>query len=155
MGKEKKDANLFKMGRFMYKPMQYNRKERQELAKDWANTQSITLKEHITENGKVTVNIKSHCIDITAVCNGMRNEGNKFEDLAMLLRRQNMILDNEKITAFYIFKGYTWSQVSITEECFRSGDRVLITLEETSLTRKKAVHKASLSIKKAIKKPLL
>ena len=155
MGKEKKDANMFKMGRFMHKAAHNIQNERQELAKVWGNAQSITFKDQITEDGLVTVTLKSNCIDLTIVCKGMMNEGNKFENLAMLLRVKSLILENEKIEAYYIHKGHTWSQVDIKDERFRSGDQIMISIKERKIVRKKAACKVSLLIRKAIKKPSL
>ena len=155
MGKERQDAHMFKKCMLFARPIQDSPSDRQELVKEWANTQSITLKEHLFEDGRAKITIKSSCIDITIICRGMKNEGNKFADLAILLREKSLILDNENIMAFYLFKGYTWSQVNTKAERFRSGDSVLITIKERSVVKVPCALKISLLVRKAIRKPVL
>ena len=159
MGKERQDSHMFKKCKAFAKPtqrsQQHSPSDRQELIKEWASTQSITLKEHLFEDGQAKIMIKSSCLDFTITCKGIKNEGNKFTDLAILLREKSLILDNEKIVAFYLFKGYTWSQANSKTERFRSGDNILITIKEKNKVKVPYALKTHLLVRKAIRKPVL
>ena len=106
--------------------------------KAWNTRESVVLKSQLVEDGRVIVNIiKSSRLQVTMVCMGLANEGNRYTKLLGTLKRQGHLARWDRVLTVAILQDLTWSPIDHRHARFNSGDHVLLTLAPSSRLKRR------------------
>ena len=116
---------------------QYNKEFLQVIANNqWTNRNDPSV-ENISENGIITVVVRTEDKDDFMTFRGMKFQGNEYGLLFRKLREKSIVPRNLNDTKFYAMTSSLWIEVDKAEEKFDSGCCILAIIER----KKRAIVK--------------
>ena len=139
MGKERVGAIItatnIKKDRFFVNKAQLQK----EAAKQWALSQGVVHQADINEDGAALVTVRNDNIDTDVVCSGISNEGNTQAFLVQLLKKKSLVPKKSQTQTMFLFKNFVWSPFNPATSTFRSGDRLMLIVEDSKVDTKKSI----------------
>ena len=111
----------------------------QELSKQWSLKHGVVSKLDVSEDGYATVILRTNKVDTSIICKGLANESNTCGVLIKLLRTKSLITMHERIGAFFIRNGLSWDSIDPEKDTFRSGDCLLLVIQQPLAPKVKKV----------------